>query len=140
MGMSENVYPTHDCFTDSLELFDALLRQALKSGIDARRDLFLVHAICAFPDGERYAHAWIEDGLKDMAMFYGILDGKRRVFAAQTIADYRAHHGVIEAYPYTYDEAIQQNHAHGHYGPWIEGIRQYCSDQRRVFYPDSGRV
>lgn len=133
MSDDKNIYPTHDCFTDSLELFNELLLAAKRQRIDARPDLRLVHAVCQLSTGVRYAHGWIEDLREDVCIFYGILKGERKVFGAQPISAYRKSRSIQELVTYTYAEALRENRRSGHYGPWLDSIRQYCSSSPVVF-------
>jgi len=126
-----DIHPTHDCFTDALELFDALLRSAWSSGVDARPDLRLVHAICK-ASNERFSHAWVEDDVRHLALFVGIVDGERQTFGAP-VDEYRAHYEVQEDVRYTYQQAIRLNRKSRHYGPWEHRFSELCSDKPIVF-------
>ena len=61
-------------------------------------ELRLVHALCRFPDGRRYAHAWVERGSTCFAV--GILRGKKGVFTLSREEYYR-HLCVLERTKYT---------------------------------------
>ncbi len=134
MSDDQSIYPTHDCFTDALELFNELLLAAKRQGIDARPQLRLVHAVCKAPTGVLYSHAWIEDERENTCIFYGILKGQRQAFGANPIQGYREHHGVQELARYTYSEALRNNRKSGHYGPWVERIKALCSADKCVWH------
>lgn len=116
--------PTGTCFDDGLDLIVDLV------SCNAREDLVavrLVHGICLLPDGERYAHAWVEHLDRGTAVFCSILNG-RRMYVETTIAEYDAHFKVQERTHYTVDEAWRENMRSGHYGPWLERYRELCKD------------
>src|ERR1043165_3374248 len=76
---NDNIYPTGTCFDDALDLLVAVL----KLNPQWEPEIRLVHGICRAPDGHRYAHAWVEDDSDATCAFYGVLQGKRRLFKAR---------------------------------------------------------
>ncbi len=94
-----NLYPTHTCFDDALDL----MCEILKTHPDAANtdEFLLVHGICNPPSYQRFSHAWIEtDHGKGVALFFGILDGKRQMLA-ESVAEYYKRLNVEETTKYT---------------------------------------
>lgn len=114
------ILPTHTCFDDALDLCMALARQSPT----LRYTLYLVHGICIAPDGEHYAHAWVEDG--PWCLFTGIYEGSRQHFQAAR-AEYYADLQITERTRYRLKTAIRHNHASGHFGPWQARYRALCT-------------
>lgn len=117
-----NIYPTHTCFDDALEM----LCEAIKAnpGAGESDELLLVHGICLTPFGQEYAHAWVES-LGKLAWFMGILDGKRQQFAAK-IPEYYNEMNVVKTTKYTPRQAWKENNKHVTFGPWIEKYQKLC--------------
>ena len=127
-----NIQPTHECFTDVMEFYEELIES--EPADDVAKLLLryeLMHGICAFPDGELYAHAWLWDRECDTYVISGLFNGERiyvvnvpkdmfcEEFRPQFVARYTAHEASIE------------NFRTGHYGPWIREIWNLCSDVKR---------
>lgn len=84
----EPIRPTHSCFDDALEYLIDALRRAPTATSAGR--IFLVHGICVVPEtdrgselapGQRFAHAWVEDGDPVLVHQAGLLAGERIVYA-----------------------------------------------------------
>lgn len=127
--MSSTIFPTHKCFDDALDLLCEILKRHPDA---AETDEFrLVHAIVA-PGGEEFAHAWVEtDHGRGVALWFGIKEGKRQMFAVR-VDEYRRDFKVVEALTYTPREAWEQNAKHGYYGPWTERHLALCGRDRRL--------
>jgi hypothetical protein len=130
--MKQAIYPTHECFNDALEVFEQMAKERnpfLHSG-----RLHLVHAVCLTPDGEEYAHAWVEQDEK-IVIFAGIVNGAKSYFAADA-AEYYAESRVKETTKYTVRQALELNNLHETYGPWTERYLKLCrqpGEPRRVW-------
>jgi hypothetical protein len=113
------VLPTHTCFDDALDLIEAIV-------IENRREfkkLKLAHGICLMPDGEPYAHAWVER--EGVCLFVGIIDGKRLTLAADHV-EYYIDMKVQEVTHYTVAQAMAENKRSNHYGPWKPEYAALC--------------
>lgn len=123
------IFPTHTAFDDALDLLGELvLNQPSSADTDA---FLLVHAIVA-PGGEPLAHAWVEtDGGRGLALWYGIQEGERRLFATPA-QKYREDFKVREELCYTAREAWAENVKAGNYGPWTERHRSLCGRGNRI--------
>lgn len=122
-----DILPTHDCFTDSLDLLVAILKENendLSGRAVLARSLYLVHAVVTLGDREG-AHAWVEDDRRDLVIFVGLYEGRRESFASPRDEYYQTH-GVIERTRYAYHEAFLLNRITGHYGPWAERYQKLC--------------
>lgn len=117
------IYPTHTCFDDALEF---LVLGELHS-VQRKR---LVHGICLADDDSPYAHAWVE--LDGDAWQGGLLDGER-IYYAMPIAELHERLRVRECTRYAALQAMRQNVATGHYGPWEPKYRELTSDDRRTW-------
>lgn len=123
------IYPTHSCFDDALEL----VAQLVLLYPEKEADLFIVHALCKAQGGEIYAHAWMEDDRKNMAVFTGIQDAERRHFAG-VLLEYRAYLNVQEHQRYRWKEAYALNVLTGHQGPWETKFRVACGNSSRKIF------
>lgn len=119
--------PTHTCFDDALDLIAFRLQHRRED----KDRLVLVHAICLAPDGphagERFAHAWVEEG--ELAWQDGFLGGKRVTYGCDRHAlaeGLRVQHVTR----YTVQEASDENHRTGTYGPWVPEYQGLCGSQR----------
>jgi len=124
--MDKNIYPTHTCFDDALELI------GIWNSPERQPDLRLVHAICEAPTGERYAHAWVEDVRIGSAYFGGIYQGEKVTVVAKA-DEYRAGLNIQEVKVYSVSEAIRLNHETNHFGPWEERFRALCGRDRKLY-------
>ena len=123
---NRSIYPTHTCFDNALDFIAAVLQENPDDRDVLVTELSLVHGICLAPDGQPYAHAWVEHGAH--CIFAGILDGKQKYFAAFH-DDYYAELGVQEVTRYTLQDALTHNRRTGHYGPWERRYRALCGRQ-----------
>jgi hypothetical protein len=118
-----HIYPTHECFNDALDFISDVLIQNPDDREALVEELLLVHGICLAPDGQPYAHAWVQDG--DRCIFCGILDGTRGYFAASR-DEYYAEMRVQDVTRYPVHEALRHNRRTRHYGPWLPKYRALC--------------
>src|SRR5436190_15936065 len=73
----KSIDPTNQCFDDAFEFIETeLIRNHLnpKPLLKYR----LVHAVCLLPDGEPYAHCWLEDNKE--VVFKGLINGTTEAF------------------------------------------------------------
>ena len=112
------IRPTHHCFDDALDFFEEVV------GIEAFRrnhaQYTVVHAICIAPDGNPFAHAWVEHGA--LIWEAGIVDDARVFFARTELG-----HPVVRAVRYSVADAIRLNYESEHYGPWDAEIKALCA-------------
>ncbi len=125
----QTIYPTRQCFTDALEFFDELAKEK-NPILKMSNYLFLVHAICLTPTGEPYSHAWVEQG-HDTVIFKGILLGKPQYFATEKAGYYDEMRVTSDITRYTPMDAVKENLASGHFGPWIQRYRDLCNDAKK---------
>lgn len=123
-----HILPTHTCFDDALDM----LQEAIKANPGSAKsgELKLVHAICLMPDGQEYAHAWVESNGKH-CWFMGMMGNRRHQFVA-TIEDYYAELRVKETTKYTPEDAWHENDTHVTYGPWNKEYLALCKDRQHV--------
>lgn len=98
-----------------------------------------MHGICLAPEGphagERFAHAWVEEG--QTLGQSGLLEDETKIwFTVDRDAWYRAVR-VQVCTRYTLVEARRLYWQHGHMGPWGRAYRALCSTENRVFGPIS---
>jgi len=120
MSVPLSLRPTHDCFTDALEY----LEQTAQEDVDRAVRLVIVHALLVAPNGEPYAHAWVEE---DGLCWEGKVCDGVRVFAGFVRDEFYAVHRPIRMTRYAADEAIRENHRAGHYGPWDRVYRAFVN-------------
>jgi hypothetical protein len=120
MSMME-IFPTHTCFDDAME---GLAAFALACP-DEIHQVSLIHALCLLPNGEPYAHAWLEH--EDDCLYTAIIRGERQNLATPKNRFYRQYR-VQEITRYTFPEAIAENHRSNHFGPWKPEYRTLCGD------------
>jgi len=126
--MSEKIlFPTHSCFDDAMDLIEAWVTAEPPE----YHRLVLVHGICSMPDGEPYAHAWVERG--DECFFMGVLNGQRQAMRAEKGVFYPKFE-VGETTRYTVAEAIAENARSNHYGPWRPEYVALCGTRLRDSY------
>jgi hypothetical protein len=126
----KTVYPTHTCFSDTMET----LLTVLEWSPDAAPDLFVVHALCRAPEPHTdiYAHAWLEDDKTGRAITVAIYGGERMHLEGK-VAEYRATLRIIEMVRYSVAETIRMNREHGDCGPWVPAMRAACSTERTTW-------
>jgi hypothetical protein len=115
----KSIVPTHACFDDVLEYLEMLAIGGTPTREIAQ--YVVVHAICVAPDGEQFAHAWLEHA--GDAVQGGIVDGER-IWFAMSLAEFMTRFVVAEQTRYTVVEALAENLRTGHYGPWVEKYRE----------------
>lgn len=123
------IHPTGTCFDDALDL----IAEIVKAHPDAAytREFELVHAICHPPEFHKFAHAWVEtDQGKGVAIFFGIIDGRREQIATRA-EEYRQRLNVLEETRYTPYQAYQMNDKHENYGPWEQRYIDLTRDKGR---------
>lgn len=123
-----DIHPTHACFDDAMDLFVTMLKAG---GLNAKRDLRLVHAACQEGD-KKWAHAWVQDVNVGVSYFVGLISEWPQVLVTASDNYARAMH-VVEEHKYDYDEMIHMNRQHGNYGPWVERIRALCKDSKETY-------
>lgn len=121
-GRDVSILPTRTCFDDSLDLIDKIV---IANDHAFHPGLFLVHAICTMPNGELYAHAWVE--FNDSALFVGILNGARETFKTAKTEFYE-HYKPVDVTRYTVGQAMAQNMTSGHFGPWKRKYWDLCGN------------
>lgn len=121
-----NIFPTHHCFDDALDFLEELSKQ--KNPMIHR--IRVVHAICLAPDGNEYAHAWVEQDGK-FVIFAGMVDGEKQWFAGE-VGEYYAEHKVQETVKYTPREALAENLKHETYGPWVDRYKALCAPKGKA--------
>jgi hypothetical protein len=119
------IFSTRQCFDDALDFLTAVLVANPQDAPELRRSLKLVHGICLAPDGQPYAHAWVEDDRTGQCIFRGIQQGALHYFGAPR-ADYYAELRVQERTRYSLRAAAQHNRQYGTYGPWLPKYRALC--------------
>lgn len=118
----ENLYPTHTCFDDALDLIVALVQSNPQLAYTA--EIKLVHAVCKSPSGVEFAHAWVERW-ENMCYFAGIIAGERGYYGAPK-SEFYTEYNVQETTKYTVKEAYLYNRSTGHYGPWKKRYQELC--------------
>ena len=128
--MSGTILPTHRCFDDALDYIELRLREGAHPD-----SLILVHGICLAPEGPHkdkpFAHAWVEH--EGRVVQSGLLDGER-IFYSVPSEDFAEMLRPQEFTRYTLRQALAQNLASGHYGPWEERYIALCGG-RTLFEP-----
>jgi len=122
------LHPTHTCFDDALDFFDMLAKQGNATIYDGRWRL--VHALCEAPDGQYYAHAWVERD--DIAIGSAIIHGHRCHYETDR-RDYYRRFRPVEMNRYTVREAVIMNARHNNFGPWESRYRDFASSERRTW-------
>lgn len=124
------ILPTHSCFDDSLDFIEA----RVKIRIQDADTLVLVHGICTAPDGDRYAHAWVEEA--GLVWDSGLLDGVP-IYYSCTVEEFTKARGVQQTTRYTVREALRENYRTNMYGPWKPEYLALCQSggRPRVFGP-----
>lgn len=117
--METVIRPTGTCFDDALDTLAFLLIETPSR----QHTLCLVHGICLAPDGNPYAHAWLEEG--EDVLFVGLLHGDRGIVTCDRAA-YYADAQVQEVMRYTPRQAWAMNKATNHYGPWLARYQALC--------------
>ena len=123
------IHPTHTCFDDAL----GFLEQLADAGVHIAgiRQHTVVHGICLAPDGELFAHAWVEHDELDAVWQGGIIDGQH-VWHTMARPRFYASMRVMESTKYTVDEAVAHNYRTGTYGPWVEAYAKLCGRGNRI--------
>jgi hypothetical protein len=117
------ISPTHTCFDDALDFIVAVLQPHPAARQALAQELCLVHGICRAPDGQPYAHAWVEH--QGRCIFRGLLEGNAGYFAARQEA-YYAELRVEEVTRYSVPEALAANRHTNTYGPWVPKYLALC--------------
>jgi hypothetical protein len=110
-----DIYPTHRCFDDAIEFLEDIIKN--KKELDESR-LLVVHSICLMPDGQPYAHAWVEDPKTNSCIFKGTLKRKALYFQADR-QEFYEQYKVQETTKYTVKQACLENLRTNSYGPWL---------------------
>ncbi|SRR6266496_2263260 len=117
------LHPTHTCFDDALDFITAVLQQNPADRQALIRELMLVHAICLSPEGEPYAHAWVEHAGR--CIFRGILHGTLHYYAT-SLEEYYAEMHVQDVTRYSPQTALDENKRCNTYGPWVPKYLALC--------------
>lgn len=133
--MNDTILPTHSCFDDALDFIEHRIRADIRSA-DV---LTLVHGICTAPDGESYAHAWVEERTTAWLLVWdsGLLEGVQ-IYYSVSAAEFATARGVQETTRYSVREALYENHRTSMYGPWKPEYLALCNQghgKPRVFAP-----
>jgi hypothetical protein len=125
-GDDEPIYPTHQCFDDVANFYNELVAGGACAS-EIRRHI-TVHGIMFTPDGEPYAHGWIEVEPSRLVIQGGIRLG-RRIFYGMRRADFLRSLPVWDETRYTIDECMELQRRCG-MPPWREEYRVLCGDTR----------
>ena len=119
------VLPTHTCFDDALEIIESII----KAHPDAAHtdEFVLVHAI-VHPEGEDFAHAWVESR-EGIVFWKGIVDGEKVILGSPSL-EFRSGWKPVEWTAYTPREAAEQNARWGTFGPWEMKYLRLCRDYK----------
>jgi len=128
----EPIYPTHRCFDDIVDFFRDLAEKGTPAAVLNR--FTVVHGILLSPEGEPYAHGWVErdDGL---VIQTGIYRGERILFALER-EEFLVSHMVWDETRYTLREVLRNDRTLG-YPPWIPEYRDLCSSEKRAWHARS---
>lgn len=126
--------PTQTCFDDALDFISEvmwLLKGQLRSNDGEVREYLerfvVVHGICLTPDGQPYAHAWVEE--MDVRVWQGALLNGARIFHPQNRTTFYVERRVQESTRYSVAEAARENERTDHFGPWVEKYRALCGNR-----------
>lgn len=124
-GLGETIRPTGHCFDD---VFDFFTKNRVPVSIwDQYR---IVHGICIVPttEDEHFAHAWIQEihSSGHVNVIQGGLYDGRLCFFTVTQPFFEEKLRPQRATHYTILEAIRENDAANHFGPWIKEYEDLC--------------
>jgi hypothetical protein len=119
-----NILPTHTCFDDALDFLGALL-QIGRLSKDELNEYVVVHGICTAPDGNPYAHAWVEQSRARLIWQGGVVDGVR-VWFAVPIEEFDREYRPQITTRYTPAETARENARTNHFGPWKDEYFELC--------------
>jgi hypothetical protein len=131
-GDGMTIRPTHQCFDDALDFFEAFRLDNAAVRAEVLRTMRVAHGICATPTGDKYAHAWVEERVRDdpdratwpeRVVWQGMLCEAGRAFYAVEHDWFYEAYAVRERTLYTLAECARHNVRSGHYGPWIARYR-----------------
>jgi hypothetical protein len=122
--------PTHTCFDDALDFLDLLAKH--RPSLVVWPEWRLVHALCTAPNGELYAHAWVE--CRDVAVFAAVINGGDKEYYETDRRDFYRQFRPVEMNRYTVREAIMHNARTNHFGPWEARYREF-SGGKRIWMP-----
>lgn len=131
--------PTFHCFDDALDFLELLRLGDPTLRDDILASIRVAHAVCVSSTGFRYAHAWVEERVRDdpdradwpsRAVWQGYLDdaGRRGWYAVDAEWFYRTF-AVRRCVLYTLTECAWHNRASGHYGPWRSDLYALATRQ-----------
>ena len=122
--MEEKVYPTGTCFEDVTLMFIQMLMEQRERF--SRSSFLMVHGICLNADGNKYSHAWIEEG--ELVWFPAIIRGKKGFGKAKKKEFYRVYKVQCKT-RYTAKEAQVTALKHGDAPPpWELKYLKLCKD------------
>jgi len=113
----ENIYPTHTCFDDTVDYLNMRARTGASKA--ELLSTVTVHAVLVAPDGDRFAHAWIE--YRGKVIDSGIYKGER-VFVEYQADEYRRIHTIEDETRYSIVDAVRLAQERG-FPPWEERYR-----------------
>lgn len=117
------IHPTGTCFEDVTWEFAQRCRDD-KSLMARGAKFFMVHGICVMPNGKRYAHAWIEEGV--FVWGPAIVEGHKGFFQT-TDKEFREHYQVQECTRYSFQDLIDLSKRIGNAPPpWEDKYRRLC--------------
>lgn len=120
------IHPTHSCFDDAIDYINFLATENPSDIQRMNKEYRVCHGICLFPDGEKYAHAWLE--YRNSTIEGGIYDGQK-VAVRQPKADFYKRQRPVKVLRYTIKQTIKlEKDIYGYCGPWDPEIRALCRD------------
>lgn len=119
--------PTHTCFDDALDFVEMVA----KNPRTIVEDYVIVHAICRAPDGNAFAHAWVEHRNR---VFHGCMFDGERCYLEMLRTQFQLAYRPLDATRYGIEAALAHNARSGHYGPWEPRYRDLVANGDRVVW------
>ena len=126
------IHPTHTCFDDAVEFIEELIKEHPDKLEDIKTSLLLVHGICLLPNGQRYAHGWVEDNKTDSCYFKGIVESEC-VFLQADRPGFYENFKVQETTKYTLWQVHLENMLSGTFGPWDKKYLALTGKDRKIY-------
>jgi len=139
--MSNTIRPTGHCFDDALQFFEIFRLDDPKVRADVLRSMRVAHGICANASGETWAHAWVEERVRndpdrrswpERVIWQGMSAESGHAFFAVALDWFYEAYAVRERTLYTLQECAVLNLRSGHCGPWIARYRLLTNRNRPV--------
>jgi hypothetical protein len=142
------IRPTHQCFDDALDFFEAFRLDNAVVRAEVLRAMRVAHGICVTPDGHKYAHAWVEERVRndpdrstwpERVVWQGMLCEAGRGYYAVALDWFYEAYAVRERTIYTLQDCARLNVRTGHYGPWVARYRALTNTtaERRIIATQS---